>query len=336
MKRIEYVILAAGLLCWNAFAAQDSTLSQREVRDPRQLETILEANASDAQTRLTALEAGTLSSGATVTGTLTVISTNAATTNVLVTVDALLDGEHVVADSIDDDSIDLSTGTGLSGADMPDEDLGDVSVLTGSWTLDADTVDSANYVDASIDAEHISIPNMSGAAALVATAGVATDANYIGAVHYDVITFTNVLETFTNGSDEGESQVICAFPEGRIYILSAAINATVTNSNPGFEANANDIYYVGVGSVVAADDATLSSTEQDIIAVQTLDTVSDSVTSFEVEEDMTAGGDSVYDGTAGAQSLYLNLCVADSSISNNVTVGVSGTLSVAWAFLGDD
>ena len=37
-------------------AAQDTTLTQRQVRDPRQLEVILEANATDAETRLTASE----------------------------------------------------------------------------------------------------------------------------------------------------------------------------------------------------------------------------------------------------------------------------------------
>ena len=45
------VIVAVGIV----HATQDATLSQREVRDPRQLETILEANATDAETRIAAL-----------------------------------------------------------------------------------------------------------------------------------------------------------------------------------------------------------------------------------------------------------------------------------------
>jgi len=40
-------------------AAQDTSLTEREVRDPKQLETWLESNASDAQTRVAAIEAGT-------------------------------------------------------------------------------------------------------------------------------------------------------------------------------------------------------------------------------------------------------------------------------------
>lgn len=41
-----------------AYGAQDTALSQKEVRDPRQLELWLESNASDAETRLAAVEGG--------------------------------------------------------------------------------------------------------------------------------------------------------------------------------------------------------------------------------------------------------------------------------------
>jgi len=58
MKKIAYILLAALLVSGVVLAAQDSTLSQREVRDPLKLEAILEANASDAETRLAAIEGG--------------------------------------------------------------------------------------------------------------------------------------------------------------------------------------------------------------------------------------------------------------------------------------
>lgn len=57
------LLLVAGAMV--ARAAQDTTLSQRQVRDPRQLETVLEANATDAETRMAATE----SAAATVTVT---------------------------------------------------------------------------------------------------------------------------------------------------------------------------------------------------------------------------------------------------------------------------
>jgi len=44
--------LAVVLASLTVFAAQQTTFTQRQVRDPRQLETILEANAADVQTRV--------------------------------------------------------------------------------------------------------------------------------------------------------------------------------------------------------------------------------------------------------------------------------------------
>lgn len=48
-----------------------------------------------------------------------------------------LNGENIQDDTIDDDSIDLSTGAGLSAADMPDEDVGDVTWSSGAVLLDS-------------------------------------------------------------------------------------------------------------------------------------------------------------------------------------------------------
>lgn len=53
------VAISALLVCGACFAAQDTSLTQAEVRDPRRLEAYLEANSSDAETRITAAEAGT-------------------------------------------------------------------------------------------------------------------------------------------------------------------------------------------------------------------------------------------------------------------------------------
>jgi hypothetical protein len=55
-----------------AYAAQDTSIDVVEVRDPRRLKTYLEANASDAQTRIAAVEAagvgGALASGKIIVG----------------------------------------------------------------------------------------------------------------------------------------------------------------------------------------------------------------------------------------------------------------------------
>ena len=69
MKKYGVSMLAL-LVCGACFAEQDTALTQREVRDPRQLEVWLEGNATDAQTRLAACEAGaiTLASGKIIVG----------------------------------------------------------------------------------------------------------------------------------------------------------------------------------------------------------------------------------------------------------------------------
>jgi len=50
------MILAVTLIAMVAYGAQDVALTQREVRDPLQLEAILEANATDAESRIASLE----------------------------------------------------------------------------------------------------------------------------------------------------------------------------------------------------------------------------------------------------------------------------------------
>lgn len=171
-----------------------------------------------------------------------------------------------------------------------------------------------------------------------ATAAAATATEVTPCVQKTVLTFAAFTKTFTDGSDEGESQLLYTFPEGRIYILGAAIDAAVTNDS-GYEATANDVWFGGIGTAAAGDDATLSGTEQDIIAVTTFDTASGETGHHEWEADMTAGGDTVFDGTTTAVKLYFNAAAADTSIStNNATCGMQagGTLAVYWINLGDD
>jgi hypothetical protein len=177
------------------------------------------------------------------------------------------------------------------------------------------------------------------AAANLASASATAAAGYIseasGQVHRDVINFTNVVEIATDGSDEGESQELLTFPEGRILILGAAINAVCTVSS-NFNASTADTFDVAIGTAACNDAADLTSTEADIIASTTLDTISSTTLALDWEADMTAGADTVFDGTASAAKLYFNMGVANANITGNMTNTVTGTLSVIWVFLGDD
>jgi hypothetical protein len=172
----------------------------------------------------------------------------------------------------------------------------------------------------------------------LASNGVCTAAHVAPCVQKTVLTFAAITHTFTDGSDEGESQLLYTFPEGRVYILGAAIDCAVTNS-AGYEASENDIWYGAIGSAAAADDGDLTSTEADIIAKTTFDTVGGTVGHHDWEGDMTCGADTVFDGTATAVSLYFNAAAANTSIkTGNATAGIQagGTLTVYWVLLGDD
>lgn len=57
--KIHGMALIALLVCGAVWGEQDATLSQAEVRDPRRLETYLETNATDAESRLAAAEGAT-------------------------------------------------------------------------------------------------------------------------------------------------------------------------------------------------------------------------------------------------------------------------------------
>ena len=116
------IAVVALLVCGAMYAAQDTDLSQREVRDPRQLETWLETNATDAEARLASLETSASSNAvgifygkdATFTNTLTVGKT------VTIPAGALTDASVVNADlATGIDSAKLlagSTVTAINGA----------------------------------------------------------------------------------------------------------------------------------------------------------------------------------------------------------------------------
>lgn len=70
----------------------------------------------------------------TIGGSVTAISTNNATTNVIVTVDAVIDGEHIKNDTIDDDALDFAD---ITGADLT---LTDCGVITGTVVVGSTSI----------------------------------------------------------------------------------------------------------------------------------------------------------------------------------------------------
>ena len=133
MKKYE-VALSALLVCGACFAAQDTTLSQREVRDPRQLETYLEANSTDAETRIAAIEAGTINA--------TLIVNNATVrTNATINGTTTLKGDVRLTATANANEIIITQTNATGQASTP------LIALTDSRTgANADTADEASLV----------------------------------------------------------------------------------------------------------------------------------------------------------------------------------------------
>jgi len=237
-----YITLAALLACGVTIASAgqlSTTWTLRNVVDPPDLRDGLNADAQAADARLDTLEDDDMSDGGTIQGVVYAVSTNGATTNIIITVDGELNGEAVADDTIDEDSIDFGTGTDqVSASDMPDEDLGAVSVSSGVWSIDdravtvgklpamtdnqfvvGDSTDSnANVVTVSGDIATIS------AAGAVALADGAVPASEVGA---------GTLPSDVTGADGGWAVVALDASGGITASGSPATGISFNSTNSG-------------------------------------------------------------------------------------------------------
>lgn len=138
------------------------------------------------------------------------------------------------------------------------------------------------------------------------------------------LTDTNEI-SLADGADHGAGVKIYDFPAGRILILGAVINCTTATENATEGAATVDL---AVGTATAADDATLTSTEANIIPSTATDNGEDTWKAA-----MAASAQ--FDGTSTAVALYVNAGVTDAISSGAVAVAITGTLTVTWINLGD-
>lgn len=112
MKKI--ILLSLAFAACACFAAQDSALSNRQVRDPVQLRTALNANALDAQTRIAALEVALSTNANVVISDSLTVATNATVGGTLgVTGVATFTAESVHNGGIDADYITVDAAAGI-------------------------------------------------------------------------------------------------------------------------------------------------------------------------------------------------------------------------------
>lgn len=133
MKKL--IVVLTILATCGLYAAQDSALSIRQVRDPVQLRAKLNANALDAESRLVAVE------GSNVTSTVALVTVGALTTTGAVTIaEGKLADSTVVSADIKDATIvdaDVATAAAIAQTKIAASPLGATTItLTdgATWT----------------------------------------------------------------------------------------------------------------------------------------------------------------------------------------------------------
>ena len=192
------------------------------------------------------------------------------------------------------------------------------------------TIDGLRIKDAGLSGLVGGISNSVAAEApTVGTASGLTLVDYsIGAIHKSVITLTALSQAVTdNGSTGSVGTKLITFPEGAVSFLGIACNLTAATT----AAWAPTTPVASIGTATAAADATLTSTEADLIPSTAL-TIFDGATTFKVLG--TAATRPVFDGSTTPKELYLNFA-CNSDPSTGKTVVWTGFVQVLWAFLGD-
>ncbi len=137
-----------------------------------------------------------------------------------------------------------------------------------------------------------------------------------------------IADNGTAGGAGGED--IFQFPDGNIQFLGAVADLAVVGA-AGIAATA--VVQAALGTVVAAADASLSSTEQDICPVAAT-TLASSAGDVNLKSTSTEAP-KIHDATASAKKVYLNFSLADAGISTLSTISVTGDVWISYMDLGD-
>lgn len=162
------------------------------------------------------------------------------------------------------------------------------------------------------------------------TGVVATTERGDGVIHQTVLTLTNVAVSTTDTpatSGDGSLKVY-DFPAGNIHVLGATCNLAIVAAT-GIGATAAVVG--SIGTVAAAADATLTSTEANIIP-STAATLTGSAGTMAGK----STGAVTLDGTTTAIDALLNFAIPDAGSTANSTITVNGTITLTWVNLGDN
>lgn len=128
---------------------------------------------------------------------------------------------------------------------------------------------------------------------------------------------------------------VYAFPEGLLGFEGAVARLDITKSSTGVNADFDGD--VGLGSVTASNNATLSSTEQDYIPTTSTPQAVAGVTTADSKSTSTEAY-KLLDGTGTSKDMFLNLLVDDADhdvTSTPCNLIVNGNITFHWKLLGD-
>lgn len=165
-----------------------------------------------------------------------------------------------------------------------------------------------------------------------AAAGTGVTAkHYAGAVQKTVITLAGTsIATTDNGANGAQGGVkVYDFPEGSVVILGVTHNIALAKVGAGISATATVLSSLG-SALVTQNEATLTSTEADIVASNSTVLVAGAGTSKSRSTAVT-----FLDGTTTAKDIYLNLNVDAVGSTATDAITATGTITVLWANAGD-
>lgn len=168
----------------------------------------------------------------------------------------------------------------------------------------------------------------------VAGTGVTVSEQGNGVIQKSVFTLSSATMTAADAT-QGVGTKIYDFPEGRIFILGATGSNTFTTTSAILTTlNGSVSCRWGVGTVTQTN-ATLATTEQDIIPVTTF-TSGATINAANTATTAALATAAQFDGTATAKDAYFNISVPGATdIDADATVSVNGTVTITWVFLGD-
>jgi hypothetical protein len=150
----------------------------------------------------------------------------------------------------------------------------------------------------------------------------------VGILHQTVFTLTDLaIVQLDNGANASGGVEIYTFPKGYIKHLGTVVNLALTT-----DAGASADFAGGLGSVTAAADGTLASTEQNFIPSTALSATASAATFAALS---TATEEVGFDGTSTPKGLYLNFADTHDVGGLAVHVHCTGTITVNWLYLGD-